>query len=152
VLLPKPEKQQVLALALLIHTCLLAGTPVQILTREELLQRKHEEKTRSDMEAAKFLADYHAGIEADRAAEAARREKRLALKATHVKQAKAAMYRKARSKDEELQEQEMVRMKLMEEDLLFDKYSQALIAQYKAEGKNIKPLLLELAAMKAQGR
>ena len=62
------------------------------------------------------------------------------------------MYRKARSKDEELQEQEMVRMKLMEEDLLFDKYSQALIAQYKAEGKNIKPLLLELAAMKAQGR
>jgi hypothetical protein len=152
VLLPKPEEHQLLTLALLVQTCLVAGTNVQILTREALLQRKHEEKNRSDMEAAKFLADYHAGIEADRAAEAARREKRLALKATHVKQAKAVMYRKARSKDEELQEQEMVRMKLMEEDLLFDKYSQALIAQYKAEGKNIKPLLLELAAMKAQGR
>ena len=62
------------------------------------------------------------------------------------------MYRLARGKDEELQEQEMMRMKLMEEDLLFDKYSQALIAQYKSEGKNVKPLLLELAAMKSQGR
>jgi hypothetical protein len=114
--------------------------------------KKQKEYERGMAEAAKFRADFQAGLEADRAAEAARREKRLQLKATHLKQAKAKMYHLAKAKDEELQEQEMVRMKLMEEDLLFDKYTQALIAQYKADGKNIKPLLLELAAMKAQGR
>ena len=118
----------------------------------EKQDKKHKEKERGAAEAAKFRADYEAGVEADRAAEAARREKRLQLKTTHLKQAKEKMYRVAKAKDEELQEQEMVRMKLMEEDLLFDKYSQALIAQYKADGKNVKPLLLELAAMKAQGR
>jgi hypothetical protein len=115
-------------------------------------EKKQKDYERGMAEAAKFRADYQAGVEADRAAEAARREKRLQLKATHLKQAKAKMYRLAKAKDEELEEQEMVRMKLMEEDLLFDKYTQALIAQYKADGKNIKPLLLELAAMKAQGR
>lgn len=118
----------------------------------EKQEMKEKQRQRGDAEAAKFRADYEAGVEADRAAEAARREKRLNLKATHLKQAKDKMYRLAKAKDEELEEQEMVRMKLMEEDLLFDKYSQALVAQYKAEGKNVKPLLLELAAMKAQGR
>ena len=115
-------------------------------------EAKEQNKIRAKEMAAKFRADYEAGLEADRAAEAARREKRLQLKATHVKQAKAKQYMNAHLKDEEMAEQEMIRMKLMEEDLLFDKYSQALIAQYKAEGKNVKPLLLELAAMKAQGR
>ena len=115
-------------------------------------EAKAEAKVKGAAEAAKFRADYEAGVEADRAAEAARREKRLQLKATHAKQAKDRMYQKAKDRDEELEEQELMRMKLMEEDLLFDKYSQALIAQYKAEGKNVKPLLLELAAMKAQGR
>jgi len=118
----------------------------------EKQESRGKTKQRGEVEAAKFKADYEAGVEADRAAEAARREKRLLLKGTHLRQAKNKMYRLAREKDEELQEQEMVRMKLMEEDLLFDKYSQALITQYKAEGKNVKPLLLELAAMKAQGR
>lgn len=55
-----------------------------------------------------------------------------------------------REDDEE--EQEMVRQKLMEEDMLFDKYTKALIEQYAADGKPTKPLLLELAKMKAQGR
>jgi len=118
----------------------------------EKQESREKIKQLGEVEAAKFKADYEAGVEADRAAEAARREKRLFLKGTHLRQAKNKMYRLAREKDEELQEQEMVRMKLMEEDLLFDKYSQALITQYKAEGKNVKPLLLELAAMKAQGR
>lgn len=118
----------------------------------EKQDKKNKDRERGELEKSKFRADYEAGVEADRAADAARREKRLQLKATHLKQAKDKMYRLAKAKDGELQEQEMVRMKLMEEDLLFDKYSQALIAQYKAEGKNIKPLLLELAAMKAQGR
>lgn len=123
---------------------------LQQLTQKQ--EKKSQDRERGELEKAKFRSDYEAGVEADRAADAARREKRLQLKATHLKQAKDKMYRLAKAKDEELQEQEMVRMKLMEEDLLFDKYSQALIAQYKAEGKNIKPLLLELAAMKAQGR
>jgi len=118
----------------------------------EKQESKEKAKKAGELAAAKFRADYEAGVEADRAAEAARREKRLSLKATHLKQAKGKMYAKAKARDDELQEQEMVRMKLMEEDLLFDKYSQALIEQYKAEGKNVKPLLLELAAVKAQGR
>jgi len=118
----------------------------------EKQESKEKAKKAGELAAAKFRADYEAGVEADRAAEAARREKRLSLKATHLKQAKEKMYAKAKARDDELQEQEMVRMKLMEEDLLFDKYSQALIEQYKAEGKNVKPLLLELAAVKAQGR
>lgn len=63
---------------------------------------------------------------------------------------KANMRRKMREDDEE--EQEMVRQKLMEEDMLFDKYTKALIEQYAADGKPTKPLLLELAKMKAQGR
>merc|ERR1711966_429399 len=79
-------------------------------------EAKEQNKIRAKEMAAKFRADYEAGLEADRAAEAARREKRLQLKATHVKQAKDKMYRVAKAKDGELQEQEMVRMKLMEED------------------------------------
>ena len=46
----------------------------------------------------------------------------------------------------------MVRSKLLEEDLLFDKYTQALVDQYRSDGKDTKPLLLELAKMKAEGR
>ena len=42
--------------------------------------------------------------------------------------------------------------KLLEEDALFDKYTHALVEQYKADGKDVKPLLLELAKMKAEGR
>ena len=67
-------------------------------------------------------------------------------------QAKAKTLFLQREKDEELSEQELVKQKLKEEDLLFERYSQALVEQYKAEGKNIKPLLLELAKMKSEGR
>ncbi len=48
--------------------------------------------------------------------------------------------------------QAMLRAKLLEEDALFDKYTHALVEQYKADGKDVKPLLLELAKMKAEGR
>ena len=42
--------------------------------------------------------------------------------------------------------------KLGGEAALFDKYTHALVEQYKADGKDVKPLLLELAKMKAEGR
>jgi hypothetical protein len=48
--------------------------------------------------------------------------------------------------------QELLRQKLLEEDLLFGKYTQALVEQYRADGKDVKPLLLELARIKAEGR
>jgi len=65
---------------------------------------------------------------------------------------RAKAERKARENSEDDDEQELIRLKLMEEDMLFEKYSHALIEQYKAEGKDVKPLLLELAKMKAEGR
>ena len=123
--------------------------------RQQMQQRsdqRAEDLRRGNEDARKFRDDYEAGVAADRAAEAARRQKRIELRAYHVKQAKQAMARRAGDQDDELAEQELVRMKLLEEDLLFEKYSQALIAQYKAEGKEVKPLLIELAKMKAEGR
>mmetsp|Transcript_16322 Transcript_16322/g.39437 ORF Transcript_16322/g.39437 Transcript_16322/m.39437 type:complete len:494 (+) Transcript_16322:95-1576(+) len=125
-------------------------------SHRQQVDRKNNEKAadmrRGEEEADKFKSDYDAGVAADRAAEAARRTRRIDLKNYHLKQAKSNMYKKASGKDDELAEQEMVRMKLLEEDLLFEKYSQALIGQYKADGKDIKPLIIELAKMKAEGR
>eukprot|EP00286_Rhodomonas_abbreviata_P020425 CAMPEP_0181307972 /NCGR_PEP_ID=MMETSP1101-20121128/11187_1 /TAXON_ID=46948 /ORGANISM="Rhodomonas abbreviata, Strain Caron Lab Isolate" /LENGTH=494 /DNA_ID=CAMNT_0023414269 /DNA_START=21 /DNA_END=1505 /DNA_ORIENTATION=- len=123
---------------------------LQQLTEKQ--QKKQEELQRGEAEANKFLSDYEAGVASDRAAEAARRQQKIDLKQYHLKQAKAKAARKAREREDEDDEQEMVRLKLMEEDLLFEKYSMALVEQYKADGKDVKPLLLELGRMKAEGR
>lgn len=109
-------------------------------------------KMQGEADASQFLADYQAGLEADRAAEAARRQRRIDLKAYHMKQARNRASNKHQSKKDDEDEQELIRQKLLEEDLLFDKYTKALIEQYAADGKPTKPLLLELAKMKAQGR
>jgi hypothetical protein len=113
---------------------------------------KVDNKIEGEANAAQFMADYQAALEGDRAAEAARRTRRIELKHYHMKQARARASNKFQSKKEDEEEQEMIRQKLLEEDLLFDKYTKALIEQYEAEGKPTKPLLLELAKMKAQGR
>uniref|UniRef100_A0A6U4N8R6 Trichohyalin-plectin-homology domain-containing protein n=1 Tax=Hemiselmis andersenii TaxID=464988 RepID=A0A6U4N8R6_HEMAN len=113
---------------------------------------KVDSKIQGEADASQFQADYQAGLEADRAAEAARRQRRIELKHYHIKQARnRAAHQRLQNKDDE-DEQELIRQKLLEEDLLFDKYTKALIEQYEAEGKPTKPLLIELAKMKAQGR
>eukprot|EP00287_Rhodomonas_sp_CCMP768_P002010 CAMPEP_0196731396 /NCGR_PEP_ID=MMETSP1091-20130531/11150_1 /TAXON_ID=302021 /ORGANISM="Rhodomonas sp., Strain CCMP768" /LENGTH=499 /DNA_ID=CAMNT_0042074531 /DNA_START=11 /DNA_END=1510 /DNA_ORIENTATION=- len=119
---------------------------------QEKQRKTQDDRGTGQVEAAKFIADYEAGLASDQAAQAARRKARIDLKNYHLKQMRNKADRRAKDRAEEDDEQELVRLKLMEEDLLFQKYSMALVEQYKADGKDVKPLLLELAKMKAEGR
>jgi len=62
------------------------------------------------------------------------------------------MRRAASEKVQELEEQADLRAQLAEEERLFEQYSEALIAQYRADGKDVKPLLMELARIKSDRR
>jgi len=119
---------------------------------QEMAAKREREREAEAEAGAKLLSDYQAGTEAERQAEAAKRERSIGLKSYHVKQIRDKTMRSQAEKELEMDEQAMLRAKLLEEDALFDKYTHALVEQYKADGKDVKPLLLELAKMKAEGR
>jgi hypothetical protein len=80
-----------------VHACVRAqsGSHLVFPTVSQLAQKeqyKRNSKQQEEAEAAQFLADYQAGVEADRAAEAARRARRIDLKQYHLKQVRAGLY------------------------------------------------------------
>lgn len=56
---------------------------------QQKAKKKEDDRMNGEAEAAKFIADYEAGLSSDQAAEAARRKNRIALKNYHLKQVRA---------------------------------------------------------------
>lgn len=73
-----------------LHCLTLSFFAVSQLASKE--QYKENTKAQGESDAAQFLSDYQAGLEADRAAEAARRQRRIELKSYHLKQVRSWAY------------------------------------------------------------